>query len=439
MKSTSSKNGFSSQSYYMIFIMAWRNIWRNRSRSRVVMGAVMVGIWSAVFMTGISTGMVKGYISSAVQNIVSHIQIHHRDFLEDRESKYFMENENELVEKIKDIPEVRAAGARSLVAAMISSGRGATGVEVRGIEPKSEIALTNFDKKIKEGDYFRENIKNQILISSELAEQLQIQLKRKVVLTFQNRDGEITAGAFRVAGIFDTGNNIFDESNVFVLKDDLNRIFAPSGFGPPEIQENDGFSQNEIPQMAHEIAILLKDIEQLDVVQEKLKKQFPGLSIKTYREISPDLELYESTIGIISYIYLILILLALVFGIVNTMLMAVLERHSELGVLMAIGMNKLKVFLMIVSETVLLGVAAVPFGVLLGFMTVTILGRTGIDLSMWSESLQEFGLQDLIYPEVLPEVYWQMAAGIFITMVLASVYPAIHAIHLRPVEAIRKI
>ncbi len=423
----------------MIFIMSWRNIWRNKMRSRVVMGAVVVGIWAAVFMTGLSTGMVKSYISSAVDNIVSHIQIHHQDFDEDRESKYYLTNGEELLLKIKALPEVSKAGVRTLVTGMISSGRGATGVEIRGVEPEAEIALTHFDKKIKEGEYFPGKRKNEILISQEIAEQLHLNTGKKVVLTFQNLEGEITAGAFRIVGVFDSGNNIFDKSNVFVLRKDLNQIFLPGNKSLPSEQVADPFLQKENPYLAHEIAILLKDIEQLDTVKQKLIQVFPELSVKTYGEISPDLELYESMIGTISYIYLILILLALVFGIINTMLMAVLERYSELGMLMAIGMNKLKVFLMIVFETILLGIAAVPFGILLGFLTITLLGHTGINLSMWSESLQEFGMADFIYPEVLPEVYWLMALGILITTVAASIYPAFRAIHLRPAEAIRKL
>ena len=395
------------------------------------MGAVMIGIWAAVFMTGLSTGMVKSYVNSAVDNIVSHIQIHHSDFMEDRESKYYLENGVELFEKISVIPEVKTAGVRTIVTGMISTGRGAEGVEIKGVDPETEKNLTSFEKKIKTGEYFQDNKRNQILISEELAEQLQVKLKRKVVLTFQNVEGDITAGAFRIVGIFDTGNNIFDKSNVFVLKKDLNRIFIP--------ENADSILQQDRNQLAHEIAILLNDIDQIEVVYKKLIQNFPELSVKTYREISPDLELYESMIGVISYIYLVLILLALVFGIVNTMLMAVLERISELGMLMAIGMNKLKIFSMVVTETVLLGIVAMPFGVLLGFLTILILGHTGIDLSMWSESLQEFGMQDFIYPEVLPEVYWQMALGIFVTMVFASIYPAFRAIRLRPVEAIRKI
>ncbi len=431
MNSNTAKNRSLSPSFFMIFIMAWRNIWRNKTRSRVVMGAVMIGIWAAVFMTGLSTGMVKSYVSAAVDDIVSHIQIHHSSFIEDRESKYYLENGAEMLEKVLTMPEVKTAGNRTIVTGMISTGRGAEGVEIKGVDPETEIKLTTFDEKIIEGDYFQDNKRNQILISEELAEQLQIKLKRKVVLTFQNIDGEITASAFRIVGFFDTGNNIFDKSNVFVRKADLNKAY---------ISEESKYNlTHERKDLAHEIAMLLIDIDQLETVRNKLIQSFPGLSIKTYREISPDLELYESMIGVISYIYLVLILLALVFGIINTMLMAVLERIAELGMLMAIGMNKLKIFLMVVFETVLLGIVAVPFGVILGFLTISILGRIGINLSAWSESLQEFGMQDLIYPEVLPEVYWQMALGIFITMVLASIYPAFRAIRLRPVEAIRKL
>ena len=127
------------------------------------------------------------------------------------------------------------------------------------------------------------------------------------------------------------------------------------------------------------------------------------------------------------------------FGIVNTMLMTVLERFRELGMLMAIGMNKARVFSMIVLETLMLCLVAAPIGLLLGWATINYFGTNGLNLSAYSESVAQYGMSDMVYFGVDPIVYWQVPIGVVITALIAAIYPAIKAIRLRPVEAIRKI
>ena len=132
-------------------------------------------------------------------------------------------------------------------------------------------------------------------------------------------------------------------------------------------------------------------------------------------------------------------MLALIFGIINTMLMAVLERNRELGMLMAVGLNKGKVFSMIVLETLLLGIVAAPIGLLLAWLTITYFGEKGIDLGAFSASMEQFGLSTKVYTELPTKYYWSLAISVLVTALLASLYPAWKAIKLRPVEAIRKI
>ena len=248
------------------------------------------------------------------------------------------------------------------------------------------------------------------------------------MLNFQDRGGSITAAAFRIVGIFDTDNNPFDLSHVFVRRNDLNSLLIPAAD-----------SSLAVEGLAHEIALMVDDIRQVNLIAASLSSKFPNLKVQTYREISPDLELYEGQIKNISLIYLTVIMLALVFGIINTMLMAVLERIKELGMLMAIGMNKLRVFLMIVLESILLGLVAMPVGLLLGYITIEYVGANGIDMSMYAKGLESFGMSSIIYFELDPIVYLQVAVGVFLTAILASIYPALKAIRLKPVEALRTI
>ncbi len=404
----------------MLLQIAWRNIWRSRTRSLVVIGAVLIGVWSILFIVAFSGAIVGGYVKNAIQNETSHLQIHHPDFVEDKEIKYLLDNPAATLEKVESTPMVETATLRTVVTGMLRSSRGARGVTIKGIDPVKEASVTAFDTKIIDGKYFTDGKKNQIIISQELAEKLKLKIRKKVVVQFQDVNNDIIAGAFRIVGIFKTGNTMFDQSNIMVNRTDLNRLIGQEG-------------------VAHEVAVVLSDKEELIPTGNQFKTAFPNLLVQNYREISPEVQLYESQIDISATIFTTIFMLALIFGIINTMLMAVLERNRELGMLMAVGMNKGKVFRMIVLETLLLGLVAAPIGLLLGWLTINYFGNVGIDLRAFSDSMEQFGLETQIYTELPSKYYVSLALSVLFTALLASLYPAWKAIKLRPVEAIRKI
>ncbi len=404
----------------MLIKIAWKNIWRNRVRSFVVMGAIILGVWATIFMISFSYGMVRSYVDNAIENQISHVQAHVPDFKKDREYQYYFENPDRVLAAAKKVAGYKGATVRTLIQGALSTTKGMRGIEIRGVTPESEASVTHIDQKVIDGAYFQEDGKNQCLVSERTAKKLGIKVRSKIVLTFQDLQGEVTAGAFRVIGIFDTGIAPFDEGSVFVKSVDLNRLLGKES-------------------IAHEMALLLNDPRQALPAKEYLQEQLPEFKVETYREISPDVQLYESQIQTSVTIFIVIIMLALVFGIINTMLMAVLERYRELGMLMAIGMNKVRVFFMIFLETIFLALVAVVPGLLLGYLSVQHFNKHGINLGAFSRGLEQFGMSEIIYPTVEQGVYVQMAIAVAITAVLASIYPAWKAIKLRPVEAIRKI
>ena len=414
--------------------LAWRNIWRNPTRSLVVMIAIMLGIYAAMFMSGFATGMARSYVNNAIQTMVGHIQVHVPAYQEEARTAYYLPNPSDLSAFAKKQEGLAGYSLRTQVMGMAASSHGNRGVQIRGVDPELEASVTDLDDLVADGDFFGETRRNQILIGRKMAENLRVDLRSKVVLTFQDLSGTITAGAFRVTGIFESGNTGFDEGTVLVRQSDLNRLLVPVDSLLP-----DSLHLPESHLIAHEFTLLLDDPGQLDTIQGAFRNAFPGLLVENYKELAPDLRLYESQIQNISIIYLAIILLALVFGIINTMLMAVLERIKELGMLMAVGMNKGKVFSMIVLETLFLTLIGAPIGILLGHLTITYFGRVGIDLSAFSTAMQEYGLSEQLFLELEPVVYYQIPIGVLITAVLAALYPAWKAIRLRPVDAIHKI
>lgn len=403
----------------MIFKMSWRNIWRSPLRSLVVMGSIMVGTWAIIFLLAFSYGIVKSYINNAIRMETSHIQMHLPEFREDMEVRYLLPQAESKLADLKAYENIKAATVRTVINAMLVAPKGTRGVVARGIEEVEEPLVTEIDQQIAEGTYFSKG-KNQVLIGKDLAKKLGLKVRKKIVLQFQNLDGDITAGAFRIVGLIDSGNKMRDDGTVFVRRKDLNRLLGEA-------------------EAAHELAIYLSDPEFVTATTAALQTQYPAAKVESYTELSPDIKLYETQIGVSFSIFVFIFMLALIFGIINTMLMAVLERTKELGMLMSVGMNKPKVFGMIVLETLLLGFISALVGMLLGWLTIQYFGGAGIDLSSWADGLKQFGMSTIIHPDLEGTFYFQLALAVVITTLLASIYPAYKAISLRPVEAMRKI
>lgn len=404
----------------MVAIIAWRNIWRNHTRSFVVIGSIIIGIIALVFMSGFMNSFLTGYIDKAIKYEFSNIQIHHPNFKTDYEIQYQISNGYELIEKLRSYPEVKAVGVRSLSNGMISSAKKATGVQIMGIEPKSEAELTEIDSLITEGSFFDTKRKNAIVIGQKLAKELGVRIRSKVVLTFQDINGNITAGAFRVVGILKSTSLKINQGTAYVIRNDLNKLL--------EIENN-----------FHEIAIVTQNESDEIGLKAKLMSEHPDLLIEDWKELAPILEFMLQWFALSLRIFIVIVMIALIFGIINTMLMSVLERFKELGVLMAVGMNKLKVFAMVMIETVFLALLGGPVGLFLGYLMVMYLGNQGINLQSYSEGLTALGYDSILYPELEPSIYVEISLGVILTALIGAIYPAWKAIKLKPSEAIAKI
>ena len=404
----------------MLLAISWRNVWRNRGRSLVVIGSIVVGIWVIVFLQGFMNSFVVGYIDAVIKNEISHIQIHQPDFKTDYDVQFVIPNGLDVVAKAKEDPRVRAISPRTLTNGMVASSRKASGVRIMGIDPAMEASVTRHDSLVVDGQYFDGIKRHPAVIGKKLADELGVKIRSKIVLTFQDADRNITAGAFRVAGIVETSAININEGIVFVTRDDLNDLLG-------------------LPEAVHEIAVYLETPEEENAMIDTLNGENPGLLVESWRKIAPELELFMTMTESFLWVFLGIIMFALALGIINSMLMAVLERFKELGMLMAVGMNKTRVYLMIVFETIFLSVVGGPVGIFLGYMTMEGLGRTGIDLTNYSEALKQYGYDTILYPFLDSGTYYTIAVAVIVTAFVGALYPAYKAIKLSPVEALHKI
>lgn len=403
----------------MLVKIAGRNIWRSRKRSLIIITAVSIGLWAGIFMMAFYNGMIEQRISSAIADELSHIQLHHPEFRKEYEIKYLLPQGKKILKTIAKDSQIKAAAGRIIIKGMIASASGSSGITINGVMPKEEQALTNLNEKIIKGNYFDPKKTNQIILSEKLRKKLKLNLNKKTILTFQDKQGNLASGAFRITAIYKTINGPYDDSNVFVKITDIDSLAG-------------------IPNELNEIAVLLQSNQLLDEVQSKLNQKLPKTEIKNWMEISPELGLTISVGDQMVYIFMGIILLALAFGIINTMMMAILERTREIGMLLALGMNKFKIFMMIVLETLFLILVGCPVGILLAFATIAITQQTGIDFSQFSEAYSSFGYSSIIYPSLTARQFGIIMLLVFSTALFSALFPARKALQLNPAESLKK-
>ena len=404
----------------LILKLSWKNIWRNPVRSGVVMGSVLIGVWSGIFITAFSTGMTEQYIQNQLNTYVGHIQIHNPQYLSENLPRYNIAHPDSLIDALKSKPFVTHMAVHSEVQGLAMSSANTFGVSITGIDTTEEKNVSTIHQQLTEGSYLGGKAKNPVIIGGELADELDLRLRSKLVLNFQDINNDISAGAFRVVGIFNTNNSAFDKQNVFVLKKDLDRLLDKPG-------------------IVQEIVLRVDNHKQAPAYAQQLQSEFPSLKIQSWGDIAPELRYADVSMDYTMYIFMGVLILALTLGIINTMLMAVMERTKEIGMLMAVGMNRTRIFGMILTETFYLIFVAVPVGLGLGWLTVTLLAETGIDLSAFSQGLSAYGISSVIYPQLESMHYLIISVMMAIAAVFASLYPAWKALTLKPVNAIRKL
>lgn len=404
----------------MILNIAWKNIWRNRFRSLIIMSAITLGIFAGLFLVAFSKGMGIQRISAALNTEIAHIQIHQPDFTVREDIKMLVTPVEGLRKELKANESVVGASFRIILNSIASSAETGTNLKVYGVDPAEEKKVSDLYSRITEGSYFDKAGRNPVVVSQRVADKLKLKLNSKLVLQIQDLHGNIAPAAFRITGIYRTNNSVYDDYHVFVRKSDL---YSLTGLDSTS---------------AHEVAILLKDYLLSKKVATTLQKSFPLLEIKTWKERDMMLSYLNDAMDQYLYVIMVIILIALLFGIVNTMMMAVLERVKELGMLMAVGMSKARVFRMIVLETVLLSLTGAALGIVLGMVTIRYFGRVGIDLSLWGKGLEMLGYDPVVYTMIDSFFVAIVVVLVVATGIISAIFPAVKALRIKPVEALRE-
>jgi len=400
--------------------LAWRNIFRNKRRTFIAGTAIGIGLAAMIFTDALMLGMKDNMIKSATESFLGEAQIHHEDFRLTQEVEKTINNLEEVTSDLEKEDAVEEFSLRTSTFGMITSPANVSSVLFYGIQPESEKHLSQIDDVIRTGDFFEGDGERNLVIGSELAEILEVELGDRVVITAaQAETGDLSQEMFLISGIYHFNIKEMDSGLAFA------RL--------PKTQEMLGIGTD-----VHEIAIKFKDLQFATNKDDPFWTKYSAFQNEavSWADLLPQL---HAILGLfwISLIVMAVILFGIVaFGIINTLFMSLYERMFEFGVIRAVGTRPSGVRRLVVFEAGALSVLSIAMGILLGFILTFVFTMAGIDY----RGIEFAGttIHEMLYPVIHIQQYVIYPAAVFLFTLLIGLYPAVVASKMSISNALRK-
>lgn len=406
--------------FAIVSVLAWRNLWRNYRRTLIMITAVTVGVWAMIFMTALIRGMVNDMMMDGVRNLPGHVQVHRPGFRDDPSVNNLIEIPDGEIARRLDTAQVSAWSSRINVPAVISSERESRGVILIGIEPEKDNALTKLADSVVDGRFLEGPGDTGLVVGRRLLERLDTDLGKRVVLMSQDPDNEIADRGFRVVGVYEASLESQEEGAVYAGKDVIAAMLG-------------------IPDRVTEVAVMGDDYRNVEPIYSEVHALFGDeLEVLRWTEVASYLGSMLNVMDGFVLVWFVVIFLALSFGLVNTLVMAVFERVREIGLMLALGMRPGAILAQVLIESLLLLAIGLALGSLLAWLTVLPF-EDGMDLSAVADGMEMFGMSNVLYPQLtLDDVLLANAVVLFLGFI-ASLSPAWRASRYEPMDAIRKV
>ncbi len=405
--------------------MGWRNLWRNRRRSLIELTSIAGSIFLAVFMNNLAVGSYAIMVNTGVRMGSGHIGLYHPNYLELRKTELTIKSDT-LIPALERGPDVAGVYPRLYVPCLIRSSRDSRSSVVIGLDidrEKESNPILDADK-IVDGELFSDNDSQGSLLGEVLAEELGLEVGNKFVVMTQGSDGEIASSLLRVTGLIRTNARMIDAVTVIVPRKVLGDIIG-------------------VTDSAHEIAVMLHDhrmIKKALPLINTIAHNQPNVEVFSWEKAMPDLANAIKMDHVGLQIIVIFMYIIVGIGTINTLLMSVMERTREFGVIRAIGVSKTGIRKMVLSEAFVLAVTGVIAGVFLSTVVCLYTAQKGINYSFM---LKDQGMAGIIIDPILYSGWeWidtsMLCAGMILLALFASLYPAHYILKTHPSEAMRK-
>ena len=411
--------------------LAWRNLWRNPRRTLIAMAAIGLGYAMLLFVACLMAGLRQQMIESGTDLVLSDIEVHAPSYYQDRPIHQTLGGRNgtdvsALVAAIAADPRVQAASPRVYGYGLVSAPHQSAGAQLLGVVPDQEQKITVLQTRMVKGSYLTGQMPKGVVMGDKLAATIGVEVGSEIVLLTPAADGSTGNDLYTVAGMFHTGLAAMDRGLVLMSLASLQELLRLP------------------PGRIHEVGIKLHDIttatKTAAALAVQLSKTFP-VRVRAWPELAPELADYVQFNRRVTFILFSIFFLLAVMGIVNTMLMAIIERTRELGMLMAVGMRPVQVVCLIVAEAASLAGASLVLGGALGAPLLWYLQVHGLNMggNRGAVSLAGVVVGPLWYGRQDFTAYTQAALGLAVTALVSALYPALRAARFRPAEALRKV
>ena len=408
--------------------MAWRNIWRNPRRTLLTVTAIAFACVLLVFMLSFQLGGYETMINASVKVHTGHLQVQAQGYQKENEIRLTIADPRPVLKVLDTIPEVKAYAPRGRAFTLISSQDRTYGIMVEGIDPTAERQVSTLASIVRQGDYLGENTGESelpdALVGHLLARNLKVNVGDEITLLGQGYDGSIAATMLRVHGITNAGMDDFDRNVIQIPLDAFQEIFGL------------GDAVHEIVIVGHHLSDTTTIKKALLPTLEGIANQ-PPLTALDWEALMPGLKQAISMDLISGSIFYLILIMVVAFSILNTFLMAILERTYEFGVMMAMGTRPARLTRLVLAESIGMTLVGIIAGMLLGCLVTAYFMGHGINLGGASEISRQFGIPSVLYPKLTLISVTAGPLAVFVITVLAALYPALKIRRLKPVEAMR--
>ncbi len=402
----------------MIFKIAFRNTFRQKRRTILTGLAMIVGFTLLSLTIGLSDGAYGNIITMFTRNRIGHIQVHREGYL-DKPSLYkTINNASAAGETIQSVTGVEAWTPRVYGAGLGSVGEKSTAVQIIGVDVARETEATRFDQKVVEGDTLTETASHEAVIGKGLAKIVSATVGSEIVIVSQGADGSIANDLYKIVGIAESGDDVTDRVGCYLHIEDAQELLV-------------------LGRRVHEIVVIVSNINQVDKITSTIETRLNDSTLDVapwqvvaksfYRAMKAD----QQGDAVARWV----IMLIVAIGVLNTVLMSVLERTREYGVLKAVGTKPMQIFWLVVCEVVIIALASICAGAILGVLVNYLLSIYGItypeEITYGGVKLKTLYAVVNVRCLVIPAITVMISAGIM------SLFPAIKAARIMPAKAMR--
>jgi len=406
----------------MIFKIAWRNIYRNKKRTLITITSIFAALFLIILMRALQIGFYDKIIKTVVESYAGYVEVHAEGYWDNQSLDNSMEVNQKLINDISSVEGVDNIVQRLQTFSLISMGEKTKGGVINGVNISDEQKITDWNKKMVSGSF--DLGENEIIVGKGIAEYFDIRENDTLILYGQGYRGMMAAGKYPVKGVIDLKNPDLNKLGIFMAIESARNYVSSEEISTHIIIDKEQYYDEEK---------IVKDLSQI------LSKDY---EIMTWKKTLPEIEQTITADNAGGLIMAFILYIIVVFGMFGTVLMMTEERKYEFGVLISIGMSRIRLFRIILIETIILSMIGVLLAIILTYPISYYFNLNPIDMAVLMGEGADQMLKDLGFSPLAPmSISWDIplshALVIFIFSLLISIYPAIKILNLNPVKSMK--